>query len=548
MRNAVIYDKISSFNKCKSHRHLTQDTIKLLKFIDTKQQFSVTDKSFLQIRVKSQSKLDHAVQTAVKIGMIKPKNAEPTIPKLFEELNSISYWQKQLRGSMFKNLDSKSGTTTRKTYLQMVWHFNKWLLQNEFQLKKTIFIDSETFKQEIKSTKFKNIEELLLLLSEPFPPRVEIIKIIKSYLLDEMHVTKSKSYMIVISSAIKSYFEKNEYLLDIKYKCNTEQPEDLQSMSLSNVMTLLTNGKPSILEKTVFMCKFHRWLDASTLVDRFNYEAWEQITKWFGSNNPDSWDLEKCPVPIKLVRVKTNFPHVGFLDRDAVESIQKYIKHKIKKHPDANLGVPLFVNKFGRPISLGWIFEKFARIAENAGLRIPTGRKGQYAIDSHEFRDLLKSTLIDSGCRMDVADHVIGHKPKDSYEKQTKLYPETLRKEYSKASKRLNIFTKFTSVVNGTDDSDELKAELNQKIQEIDKIKDIFVLELATKKRDEIFAQRHLEIMQKQIDELTEKASHEKNTQRLEFCCIDCSTVHDKNRCPVCDSQTKRIFEESKTR
>ncbi len=41
----------------------------------------------------------------------------------------------------------------------------------------------------------------------------------------------------------------------------------------------------------------------------------------------------------------------------------------------------------------------------------------KYQKESHELRDLLKSTLIDCGTRIDVADHVIGHKPKDSYEK-----------------------------------------------------------------------------------------------------------------------------------
>ena len=55
------------------------------------------------------------------------------------------------------------------------------------------------------------------------------------------------------------------------------------------------------------------------------------------------------------------------------------------------------------------------------------------------MRDLLKSTLIDSGCRPDVADHVIGHAPKDSYEKQAFLYPENVRTEFAKASDRINV-------------------------------------------------------------------------------------------------------------
>ena len=76
-----------------------------------------------------------------------------------------------------------------------------------------------------------------------------------------------------------------------------------------------------------------------------------------------------------------------------------------------------------------------------------------------EMRDLLKSTLIDSDVRYDLADHFIGHKPKDSYEKQDILYPETLRSEYSKASKRLNVFTNFTSFVKGFENTKELQSK-----------------------------------------------------------------------------------------
>ena len=57
------------------------------------------------------------------------------------------------------------------------------------------------------------------------------------------------------------------------------------------------------------------------------------------------------------------------------------------------------------------------------------------------LRDLLKSTLIVSGCAQYAADHVLGHSPNDSYEKQAMLYPEKMRSEYAKASGLLNIFT-----------------------------------------------------------------------------------------------------------
>ena len=245
-------------------------------------------------------------------------------------------------------------------------------------------------------------------------------------------------------------------------------------MSLTDLMEFLTTGKPSITEKAIFMCKFHRGLDVSTMVDRFNYEAWEQITKWFSSEDHNSWDLNKCPVPISLIRIKVDFKHTGFLESDAIEAVCKYLDfRKIKTSENMQKDQPLFLNKFGKPISMSWMYESFSRIAKRSGIQKITGEyaKKQFKVDSHELRDLLKSTLIDVGCRIDVADHVIGHKPKDSYEKQTKLYPETLRKEYSKDSKKINIFTKFTSIINGTDNTDELKIELNEALLKINENK-----------------------------------------------------------------------------
>ena len=74
-----------------------------------------------------------------------------------------------------------------------------------------------------------------------------------------------------------------------------------------------------------------------------------------------------------------------------------------------------------------------------------------YKIHSHEVRDLLKSTLLVSGCAQYAADHVLGHSPRDSYEKQAALYPEKLRSEYAKASGRLNIFSSIERHLKGAD-------------------------------------------------------------------------------------------------
>ena len=87
-----------------------------------------------------------------------------------------------------------------------------------------------------------------------------------------------------------------------------------------------------------------------------------------------------------------------------------------------------------------WISNKFSKAAIYAGMQKRTSHRA-YRIHSHEVRDLLKSTLLVSGCAQHAADHVLGHAPRDSYEKQAVLCPEALRAEYSKASGRLNIFS-----------------------------------------------------------------------------------------------------------
>ncbi len=46
---------------------------------------------------------------------------------------------------------------------------------------------------------------------------------------------------------------------------------------------MLKVGRPTLLDKAVVICKFQRGLDNSTFVDRFNFQAWEQLVDWFGT-------------------------------------------------------------------------------------------------------------------------------------------------------------------------------------------------------------------------------------------------------------------------
>jgi len=123
------------------------------------------------------------------------------------------------------------------------------------------------------------------------------------------------------------------------------------------------------------------------------------------------------------------------------------------------------VNQVGHLIDIHWVSRAFNRMAEKAGIQSKLSGykyKTKFSKDSHELRDLLESTLLDCGVRSDVVEHVTGHKPKDSYEKQASLYPNSLRAEFMKASKRLNIFSNISHYMKGTEDVESLQLQLTE--------------------------------------------------------------------------------------
>ena len=140
-------------------------------------------------------------------------------------------------------------------------------------------------------------------------------------------------------------------------------------MTIDEFLKILTVGRPSLTERTVFLCKFQRGLDSATLVDRFNFSIWEKLIETFGTENYTKWDLKKCPILIELTRVKTNVSHFGFLDRDVVSTIIDYLPYREKitgkKFIDKEA---LFLNSFQQPIKKIWIAKSFQRMRANAGL------------------------------------------------------------------------------------------------------------------------------------------------------------------------------------
>ena len=427
---------------------------------------------------KNPANTKDVIKQVVRIGkddhLIIEIDDKPISFENFCKLDSISYMRKQLTATKYRNPDAKtkhSGGGTRRSYSLLLWHFNNWLHGKSITIQKATLIEDNLQRIERVSVNLDTVEDLLLAYQDNPNSSAEFERFVKQYLYDpEIQKNKSKGYMRNIVSAIQAYFKTNESPIKIHFNYNVNHEEiseqiseNVSALSLDEFHELLTTGKPSIIEKAVALCKFHSGTDNSTFVDRLNFEAWPQLVKWFGTDNYEYWDLTKCPVMIRISRLKVGFPHNSCLDKDAIKAMQTALKwRESKTGKPMKIGEAIFLNTKLKPITDRWVSELIPRLAERAGIqkRFETKNGKRNEKTSHELRDTLKSTLRSCGVADYACEHLIGHTPRDSYEKESILYPEKIREEFMKASKMLNIFTGFTNYVKRGDDSEHLREKL----------------------------------------------------------------------------------------
>ena len=417
------------------------------------------------------------------------------------KFESVKFWCTQFNKTGHKRT-SPNGST-KKMYLRVIAKFDEWLPGRSFQSHETVIRDGQMTKQPVTKS-FASVENLLYYCTESEHGTKTAQRAIREYLAGPEADKMSDSVHTITRAAIKSYFNVNDVVLNIpkSRKKLIGHTHDDDPMTLEDFYHMLKDGNPGLKMKTVMLIKLHSGMDSSTFADRFNYEGYSQITKHFGTDDHKSWNLEKCPVPIKLVRVKTNVQYTTFLERDAITQLRRYLTWKDTKYGKHDPSKPLFVTQRGVPIDSAWISRHFSEVAVRAGMQEKVSPM-VYKMRAHSVRHLLKSTLIRHGCKSYVADHVLGHAPKDTYERQAVLYPEALRAEYAKASPYINIFSKVESILNTADDPESLHA----------RIKELEAQAAGTSTANAEIAlleRRHLESMQKMysaIESLNEKVN-----------------------------------------
>jgi uncharacterized coiled-coil protein SlyX len=486
---------IDSFDPTKQYPiHIRKQISKVLSKLEKDQRYELSEliQQYDGVITKekniknTQDVFKQIMKVGKQIGVIKEVSDYSISFENFCELDTVAYMRQQLTQTKYKNESAKTkhtGGGTRRAYSLSIWKFHEWIIGKSITTQIAISLGDNLQRIEKKIIPLNGIEDFLRVYQESNNRGAEFERFIKSYLMDsEQHSNKSKGYMGNIMGGIKAYFSKNESPITINFNVNvahdntTEEPH-ISTMSIPELHELLTTGKPTITEKAIVLCKFHAGVDNSTFADRFNFESYMQIVKWFGSDKHDSWDLKKCPVIINLTRIKVGFPHISCLDQDAIMALQKALDWRYQKTGEPmKIGQALFLNTKLTPVTDRTISELIPKLAQKAGVQKKyntlNGSKNEKT--SHELRDLLKSTLIKNGVPAYASDHLIGHMPRDSYEKESILYPEKIREEFMKASKDINVFTGFSNYVkNGNADVEKVTREFKERIEklEIDKMR-----------------------------------------------------------------------------
>ena len=253
-------------------------------------------------------------------------------------------------------------------------------------------------------------------------------RVIREYMTNAQMTQVSDSTRANTRAAIKSYFSVHDIVLNLP-KTKKKQADDTVNddhMTFEDFYKMLQKGNPGISMRTIMLIKLHSGMDSSTFTDRFNYNGYSQIVKYFGTENHSMRNPDLCPVPITLVRVKTGVRYTTFIERDVITQLQEYLMWKEVKYGKQDISKPLFMTTKNIPVSSIWLSRCFSQVVVRAGIQKKVFPM-LYKIRAHEVRDILKSTLMTSGCAQYAADHVLGHAPRDSYEKQSTLHPEELR-------------------------------------------------------------------------------------------------------------------------
>ena len=151
--------------------------------------------------------------------------------------------------------------------------------------------------RETAQKSFANVEEILRFVADRSGNEKEVRKIISQFLRDTRHGYLAHSTMLCMCAAIKPYF--NAHYISTNVRFNGKKRDEIKvtkepELDIADFYKMMTTNKVDLMVRAVMLVKFQTWLDSSTLADWFNFYAYQQMAKWFRTDDYNAWETDKC--------------------------------------------------------------------------------------------------------------------------------------------------------------------------------------------------------------------------------------------------------------
>ena len=167
------------------------------------------------------------------------------------KLDSVKFWVTQLNDSGHKNSMSKLGT--KPLYLHSLARFDEWLSGRQFPSHKTVMADGQIVRQSITKS-FANVEDMMHYCTESDHGTKTAQRAVREYMASDKVGKMSDSTYASIRTAIKSYFNINDVVLNLpkirKKRSDMITPSELH-MTIEDFYRMVQNGNPSIMMRTI---------------------------------------------------------------------------------------------------------------------------------------------------------------------------------------------------------------------------------------------------------------------------------------------------------
>lgn len=228
---------------------------------------------------------------------------------------------------------------------------------------------------------------------------------------------------------------------------------------IAMLQKVFESGAIGARDRAVMMTMFQSGMDESTLARVFNFAGYGQLVEALGPD-PTIWDPRKAPVKVDLTRPKTDYRYYSFLGHDSILLLKEWLILRARAHgplqvhprkqPKAlPLSDPIFVTKYGTPITAHYVSGIFRGAGKLIGVNVPPTQKAKrhkgasirYPLQAHQLRDSFITLRQRAHVDRVVVDFFAGHKfDADSYDNPWDN-PELFRTEYLKLMPHLDLIT-----------------------------------------------------------------------------------------------------------